>query len=99
MTDQIVEDKGSSIEKADLIAMKVMALVSDEIRDHLCSDDPAENSYLAAHIMGNLYARMCLSLEGYQNIYGIDGMNAAAVQSWIHIIASEYLHANLKDKQ
>lgn len=99
MTSQIVEDKGKSIEIADEIAMKAMRMISHELREVLGLDDPAENSYIIVHAIGNLTARMCLSLEGYRSVYGIEGMNAPAVQSWIHILTSEYLNMNQKEKE
>jgi hypothetical protein len=90
----IVADKEKSLKKADEIAIKILDLITEETKDFQCEDDPAEHSYLAVHAMGNIIARICMSLEGYGNIYGIPNMTSDAIQSWIHIISNEYLKIN-----
>ena len=96
MEDRIVKDKQWSMERADEVVVKLMLVMSDEVKKIPCEDDPAENTYIILHIISNLMARVIRSLDGYSKIYGIE-MTEDAVKSWCYILLNQYLKMQRKD--
>lgn len=90
----IVANKEKSLEKANDIARQIIKFIGEETKNFDCEDDPAEQIYLACHIMGNLLAKTCISLESYGKIYGISNLTYASISEWINVIASENIKLN-----
>lgn len=90
----IVQDKLASIEKANEISSKIMAVITEESKQFQCEDDPAENAYLIVHVISILTCRICLVLEKYSLIYGIEKMNKENIYTWIEAATKEYLKMN-----
>lgn len=93
----VVKDKEATLAKAHAIADDIIALIQKEITSFNCEDDPAEHSYLAVHVLGNLNARIAMIFEGYATIYAIEGMTANAFLNWIEIVTLEYLKLYQKE--
>jgi hypothetical protein len=90
----IVENKELTIEKANDISSKLILMISSESKSFVCEDDPAEQIYLGCHILGSLLAKVCISLEGYGQIYGIKNLNKESIMEWINKIANENIGLN-----
>ena len=90
----IVKKQKETIEKAAEIGTKVVGLISKEISIYGCEDDPAESIYLSVHILGNLLAKVYLSLENYGEIYGIPNLTIKSLKEWINTIADEHIKIN-----
>jgi hypothetical protein len=95
----IIADKKATIAKADEVAIKILSLITDEVKNFKCDDDPAEHAYLTMHIIGNLTSRICLILEGYSHVYGIEKMMVDSIHSWITEIAKEHIKFNKKNEK
>jgi len=85
----IVKNKESTINKANEIASKLLKMIAEDTKDFNCEDDPAEQIYLISHVMGNLLAKSCLSLEEYGKIYGILDLTYESILRWINLITKE----------
>lgn len=94
----IVEDKIATIEKANEISKRLMEVISEESKNFNDADDPAEQIYLGCHIIGNLLAKICISLETYGQIYSINNLNCESISKWINVIANEHVELN-KNKE
>jgi len=92
----IVKDKQSTIVKANEVSTKLIEKMNALTIDFDCDDDPAEQIYLACHIVGSLTAKICLSLHGYGKTYGIPKMNYNNINDWIESITKEYIRSNKK---
>lgn len=90
----IVQNKQATLEKANDISSKLMTLMSDELKSFTPSDDPAEQIYLACHTIGNLLAKIYISLDGYAKIYNIAGLNKDTIKDWVCLICDENLKIN-----
>src|SRR5260221_11266 len=90
----IVENKLNSLEKANDISSKLLSFITEETKNFDCSDDPAEQIYLGCHIAGNLIAKICISLQGYGKIYGINKMTSDFTLQYISSIAKEHIDIN-----
>lgn len=90
----IVRDKKASIVKANEVASKIITMILQESESFIVEAEPAENIYLAVHIVGNLISKICMSLEGFGKIYAIPNMNSKAIKTWIDLIAKEHLKLN-----
>jgi hypothetical protein len=93
----IVKDKVISLVKANEISVKIMKIISEETKNFHPDDDPAEQIYLACHILGNLKSKILISLEGYGKIYGISNMTIKSINEWISNISNEYLKSYEKE--
>ena len=94
---KVVENKQASIEKANEISSKIMNLIAEETKKFDCDDDPAEQIYLACHIAGCFLSKVCLSLEGYAEIYDIKNLDCKSVSEWINVISNETISLNKKE--
>jgi len=70
----IVSDKKATVYKANEIAKQILDIVSREITDFKCIDDPAENVYLVIHTISILSTKLFMALEKYCNTYGVENM-------------------------
>ncbi len=91
---KVVADKQRSILKADEVSAKIINIIMEETRDYPCDDDPAEQIYLATHIMGSLLAKISISLESYGKTFGIPNLTCEYMGGWINKIAEEHIKAN-----
>ena len=85
----IVKDSEESIKKAsdiagDMIAM--FATASEKFVDH---GDPAEQIYLAAHVVGQINARFAAAMDGYSKIYDINNFDGSIFRAWTRKIEEE----------
>lgn len=90
----IVKNKEASICKANEMATKLLGLIVKESQQFNCEDDPAEQIYLGIHCIGNLIAKICISIEGYSKIYGIPNSEPDYIKECINDITNEYLKIN-----
>lgn len=90
----IVANKEATLEKANDISSKIISLITEETKSFDCEDDPAEQIYLACHIVGSLLAKISISLKNYADIYGIDSLTYNSVSEWINTIANEHIKVN-----
>jgi len=90
----IVRDKAASLAKANEVTGKILAIITNESKDFITEDDPSENIYLAIHILGNLFAKVCISLEGFGKIYNIPNLTSESIKEWIDVVVLEYLKIN-----
>jgi hypothetical protein len=90
----IVKDKESTINLANQISSKLLSIITEEIKTLNISEDPAEQIYLGSHIVGSLFSKVVLALEGYGKIYNIGGLNADSIYDWINVIAKENIELN-----
>lgn len=90
----IVSDKEASLKKANEISNKILALIIEEIKNFSCDDDPAEQIYLECHVVGNLLAKICISLENFGETYSIPNLSTKSINEWINIIAEENIKFN-----
>jgi hypothetical protein len=95
-TRDIVKDKMATILRADEIAAKLADIIKKEADDFDCDDDPAEFIYLTIHTMGNLLAKICVSLEGYGHTYGIPSLTIKAIQEWVKVIMKDNIALKTK---
>jgi len=87
----IVKDKELTLIKANEISSHIMKIISEETKNFHPDDDPAEQIYLACHTLGNLMAKILVSLEGYGKIYNIQNLNIKSMNEWVNKISDEYL--------
>jgi len=90
----IVQDKEASITLANQISAKLLSIITDEIKSFNISEDPAEQIYLGSHIIGSLFAKVAIALEGYGKIYNIPSLNTESISDWINLIAKENIKLN-----
>lgn len=90
----IVEDPKKMLKKVDEITLKIIELLKSETINIELNDDPAEHIYLAAHVIGNLTARICMLLEGYSKVYGIEAMDHKKIIDWFEYITQDYITLN-----
>lgn len=90
----IVQDKVATMHKAHEVSAKIISMITNETKDFTCEDDPAEQIYLACHILGSLTAKILISLEGYGKIYAIPNLTIASIKEWTDLIAREHLKNN-----
>ncbi len=93
----VVKDKELTLLKADEIASMIIKLIGEETKNFHPEDDPAEQIYLGCHVLGNLYAKILISLEGYGKIYGIANLSIKSIGEWVDQISKEYI-ANYAQK-
>jgi hypothetical protein len=92
----IVRDKEKSIEQANYIADMIMDNLNESLLDFdQDGDDPAEHIYLVVHIIGNLIFKICFTLEGYGQVYGIKKMDKEMIKKWINTITEEYFKTTI----
>lgn len=90
----IVQDKESSITLANEISAKLLSIITEEVKNYNLSEDPAEQIYLGSHIIGSLFAKVALALEGYGKIYNIPKLTTDTISDWINVIAKENIKLN-----
>lgn len=92
----IVENKEATLNKANEISSKLLKIIIEDTKDFNCEDDPAEQIYLISHVIGNLLAKSCLSLEEYGKIYGIENLTYDSILEWITLITKEMIQVKNK---
>jgi len=90
----IVKDINLSREKSHEIAVKMLKLYAEESEKFIDGGDPAEQIYLAAHVMGHLCAKFSISMDGYNKIYNIPEFDGKVFRAWVANIELEILDAN-----
>ena len=90
----IVKDQKASLEIADNIKSKVIALINSEIRELAIEDDPAENVYILGHTMAIILVNIVDSLDEYGKIYGINEFGRKEIKKWIDTIYDEHFRMN-----
>jgi|ERR1044071_3083898 hypothetical protein len=93
----IVSNKETSISKANELSGELIELIGKRCMEHQGDDDPAENVYLFVHTIGLLNTKVCIALQNYSYVYGIDKMTKETIFDWIKTLTSEYM-ANHKEK-
>ena len=94
----IVSDKKATLDKANELSSKIIYLITEETKNFVCEDDPAEQIYLGCHVVGNLLAKISVSLENYGTIYGITGLTCDSISDWINLISREHIKLNKEIK-
>lgn len=90
----IVENKEITLEAANKISSKIISIIQEEAKDFGDSDDPAEQIYLASHILGSLIAKVAISLKNYGDMYSISSLTTTSIIEWIIAIANENIKIN-----
>lgn len=70
----IVKDKKFTMDFAHEVTKKLIDVVCQEGKVFNVDDDPAEHVYLILHVVGFFMSKMAMSLEGFAQIYGINGL-------------------------
>lgn len=68
----VVRDEQETLEMANEISSKIVAVIADSAKDFLGEDDPAEHIYLAIQTMACSVGKICVILDNYGKTYGID---------------------------
>lgn len=92
----IVKDKALSIQRAHKISVKIIKMYSKELQKFSDGGDPAEQIYLAAHIMGQIMSKLIIGMDGYAEVYNISNFSGEKFKEWVDIITKESLEINLK---
>lgn len=90
----IVANKEKSIALANELSKKLLAIMTEELKNFDCPDDPAEQVYLGVHTVAALFARVCISIDNFGRIYGIPKMTPEIIISWINSVAKEHIELN-----
>jgi len=89
MMSSIVKDKVIAIQTAANIATKLMEQMLTQIREYQCEDDPAENFYLMAHILGRMLFVSASSVELCGATYQIN-IDKESFIKWVNLIVKEH---------
>ena len=89
----IVSDKKATVYKANEMSKNLLEVVSKEIMDFKCIDDPAENIYLVIHTISILSVKLFMALESYCNTYGISNITIDDIYKSTCESMLEYLEA------
>ncbi len=93
----IIADKDKTISNAHEISKELIDILAKRCVELQGEDDPAENTYLFVHVSCLLNIKVCIALERYGHIYGIDKMPKETIFEWIKETTGEYLK-NFREK-
>lgn len=90
----IVKDKQETLDRASIISNKVIEFLINEMKNFNLDDDPAEYIYLWIHTIASIFAKLCVSLDGYGKIYVIPNLDINKIYEWVNLITKEYIELN-----
>lgn len=85
---EIVKDKVAAVQKAADISDILMRELFTQLKSYQCEDDPAENIYLIAHVLGRMLFVVSNSIEQFGETYQIK-INKKIFLKWINEIVKE----------
>lgn len=92
----IIENQEEARNKANKISDELLTRICKDAADFGSTDDPAEKIYFLAHLTGQIVAKVCISLEEYGKIYGIENFSSESIHEWIKVITKEIIKLNKK---
>lgn len=93
----IIKDQKASLDIANNIKNKVLALINNEMKELKIEDDPAENVYIAGHTIAIILVSIIASLEEYGKTYGVNNFDRKQIKKWIDTIYDEYFKVSDED--
>jgi len=95
----LTENEQKYRDQANEIAIKFLDIITDAAKSPENIGAPREQILFGCHVVANLFARMCMVLEGYGQLNNIEKLDIPHTITLINKITKEYIKANKKGKR
>lgn len=89
--DNVIKDKEELITKADKVSNELLLTMKKISSDVDEEHDPRQIIYFLIHVISQLCSKTAISIQGFGEIYGIQGLTISAVKSWMDSNFSTYI--------
>jgi hypothetical protein len=90
----IVKDQEKTLDHADELSNQILIFINNDMKKFIEDSDPVEQIYLVTHIIGFLFAKTCVALQGFAGIYDIDLITIDKIKEIIISITDENIKLN-----